>query len=87
MKTITIRIDDETEDSLGRICEQLLDDAETIRHKKLIINSTYEIHKRDCNNPGECCEAHKKAIRLLDDKERLIDLITKVSVSLSKIGD
>ena len=85
MKTLTIRIDDETEEAIADVCNKLIDDAETIGHKRSIIKAGIAIHKKQCKDPDceqNCAEYQQKALNDLDTKERFVDFVTRIHAGL-----
>ena len=85
MKTLTIRIDDETEEAIADICSKLIDDADTLEHKRTIIKAGIAIHKKQCQDPDceqNCAEYQHKALDDLDTKEKFVDFVTKVHAGL-----
>lgn len=85
MKTLTIRVDHETEEAISFITERLIDDEESIGHKRQIIISQWELHKKHCQGSEhheQCEKNHQEQLKDLDSKEKFVEFITKIHAGL-----
>lgn len=86
MKTLTLRIDDETEEAIAHLVEHILEDDESFALKRTMLTTAIRLHRKHCKEPNceETCENHQReAMKEIDRKERITDLLTKMHAKLS----
>lgn len=86
MKTLTLRIDDETEEAIAHLVDHILEDDESFELKKTMLKTAIKLHRKSCKEPNcaETCEEYQtKALKELEQKERIADLLTKMHARLS----